>query len=68
MKVIIEPGKVPEIYGDDGQLIKGVITFDYRYVTCDSRKPGINKMDLNYYSSPDDKRLSVLHKGWKLYE
>lgn len=43
-----------------------VLTRDY--VTCNSRKPGINKMDLNYYLSPDDKRLSVLHKGWKLNE
>lgn len=26
MKVIIEPGKVPEIYGDDGQLIDRIVS------------------------------------------
>lgn len=68
MKVIIEPGKVPEIYDDDGQLIDGIVSFSYGYVTRDSKDIGKNELNLNYYSSPDDKRLSVIHKGWKLDE
>ena len=50
MKVIIEPGKVPEIYDDDGQLIDGIVSFSYSYVTRDSKDMGKNEMNMNYYS------------------
>lgn len=65
MKVIIEPGKVPEIYGDDGQLIDRIVSFSYSYVTRDSKDIGKNEMNVSYYSSHDS---VVMHKGWKLYE
>ncbi|ATO46101.1 hypothetical protein C5L30_000247 [Companilactobacillus farciminis] len=65
MKVIIEPGKVPEIYDDDGQRIDGIVSFNYGYVTRDSKDIGKNEMNVNYYSL---QRNVVMHKGWKLYE
>ena len=65
MKVIIEPGKVPEIYDDDGQLIDRIVSFSYSYVTRDSKDMGKNEMNMNYYSS---QRNAVMRKGWKLDE
>lgn len=61
MKVIIEPGKVPEIYDDDGQLIDGIVRFSYGYVTRDSKDIDKNEMNVSYYSSHDS---VVIHKGW----
>jgi len=68
MKVIIEPGEAPKIYDDNGKRIKGIFSFDYNYITCDTDNAGRNSMRLNHYSKQSSRRLSLLHKGWDLNE
>ena len=63
MKLVIETGKVPKLYDDDGNRLTGITEMYYYYETGNGRYKGINKAYIEYYG--DNHYPLCLHKyGW----